>query len=330
VTGTGTVVITGASGFLGRHAIAHFLAAGRDVVALTRQPASLDDLQHPRLRVAATDYGASVARELSRGCSLIHLAAQRSMPTGRTERFIDANVRMPEALARQALAQGVRRFVLVSTALVLGPSEAPLDATGALAGWQSTYVRTRVEGLLAVERVAEGSLPLVTLLPPIIYGADHTRARNRITNHMRRTLRAPFRVAIGGPSSKRNLVHVDDVTRSLARAEAAQAPSGRHIVSGDNVTQDELESAVRTAAGMPPAPRIALPRAAALSAARIADALLRIDPAGGWTSRLETLLAPWCLRPYALPFFGEGAEPVATPFAVGIQRTVEALRQREH
>lgn len=326
----GTVVITGASGFLGRHAIAHFLEAGREVVALTRQPASLDDLAHPRLRVAATDYGDSVAHELPRGCSLIHLAAQRNMPTRRTEGFSEANVTMPETLARHALAKSVRRFVLISTALVLGPSETPLDATDALAGWTSSYIRSRVEGLLAIERVAEEGLPLVTLLPPIIYGPDHPRARNRITNHIRRTLRAPFRVAIGSRSPRRNLVFVDDVTRSIARAEAADAASGRHIVSGENVTHEELESTVRTAAGVSVTPRIVVPRVAALIGGRIADALMRMDPASGWTSRMQTLLAPWCLRPYALPSFGEGAEPMATPFAVGIQRTVEALREGKH
>jgi len=326
---TAPVVITGASGFLGRHLITHFLAAGRTVVALTRQPASLDDLTHPQLRVAASDYGPSVALHLSSGCSLIHLAAQRNAPKRRAEQFTQANVFLPESLARHALDKGVRRFIHVSTALVLGPSPVPLDATDALVEGGSAYVRTRVAGLLAVERVAAEGLPLVTLLPPIIYGPDFARARNRITDHLRRVLRAPLRIAIGTNAPRRNLVFVDDVTQAIARAERAREATGRHLLSGDNVTQNELEMAARAAIDASIPPRIVIPSAAAIAAGRVADALLRFDRSSGWTARMQTLLAPWCLRPYALPAFDDGVEPAATPFALGIRRTVEMLRTHE-
>lgn len=307
-------MITGASGFLGRHLLAHFLDAGREVIALTRNPLLLDDFAHPRLRVTGTSYGASLANELPRGCAVIHLAAQRNMPSRRASAFTAANVALAEDVARAALAKEVRRFVAISTSLVLGSSEEERDANAPLDDRVGgAYVRSRVAGLVALERV-EG-LPLVTVLPSIIYGPDHPRARNRMTNYMRQLLRTPVRVAIGGGGARRNLVYVDDVTRSIAAAEASTL-SGRQLVSGANVTQDGLERTVREQPGV----RVIVPRVAALAAARTIDATLRIDASSGWASRMRTLLAPWCVAPYRT------LDGTATPFDAGVRATIEAIR----
>jgi UDP-glucose 4-epimerase len=285
---TADVVITGASGFLGRHLIAHYLAAGRSVVALTRDPARLSDVREVRV-VVATDYATLPAAH-----TVIHLAAQRNMPTRRASSFLRANVELAERMAR--LARGAERFVYVSTALAL------LDGN-------SAYITSRVAGLSAVEHFGN----VATVLPSIIYGPDHPRAPNRIATHIRRLLRRPFRIGIGGPQAPRNMVFVDDVVRAVANAE-----SGRTMVTGENVTQDELERQVYLAAGRPPAPRIVLPRAAVLGATRVADALLRFERTSGWTSRVETLLAPWCFASSA----------AHTPFAEGVRRTVAAIEER--
>jgi nucleoside-diphosphate-sugar epimerase len=194
---------------------------------------------------------------------------------------------------------------------------------------RSAYVSTRAAGLLAAERVTDEGLSLVTLLPPIIYGPDFPRARNRITDHIRRVLRAPFRVALGRQAAPRNLVFVEDVIAAIARADRAEAATGRHLVSGENVTQNDLEIEVRRAGGARMTPRIPIPRAAALVAGRVADRLFRFDETAGVTARMLTLLAPWCLHPYALPAFDDSVAPTATTFAQGIRRTVDALRTRD-
>lgn len=277
---------------------------------------------HPRLRVLVTDYAPSVAALLEPACSVIHLAALRNVPRRRAEAFARTNAGLSATLARAAVVAGAGRFVDVSTALTLGPSEVPLDSGAPFdERFPGAYVRSRVDAALAVERMAADRLPLVTILPSIVYGPDHPRARNRIASHIRRVLARPLRIAIAGPQARRNLVYVDDVTDSILRAERSECPTGRHLVSGENVTQDDLEAEVRTVAGMRPSLRVAVPRAAARAAARTVDALLRFDPASGWTSRLETLLAPWCLLP-AVTLGG-----TATPFSEGVRRTVEAVRR---
>lgn len=313
-------MITGASGFLGRHLLSRFLGEGRDVIALTRDTARLDDVEHPRLRVIGTDYGPSLSAHLPASCSVIHLAARRNVPVRRPGALSAANVGLATTVARCVLERGARRLVNVSSAMALGSSAKPLDASDPLAGCSaSAYVRSRVEGLLAVERVAAEGLSLVTLLPAIVYGPDHPRAPNRIASHIRRVLAMPFRIGIGGPQERRNLVYAGDVVACIVQAEQMEPPAGRHLVSGENVTQDELETEARAAAGLHHGIRLAVPRVAASVATRTLDAVLRFDERSGWSERLRTLLSPWCFRP------GMNMGGAATPFAEGVRQTVEAL-----
>jgi len=279
-----TVIVTGASGFLGRHLIAHELAAGREVIAMTRDAKRLDDLRHPRLRVVEGTIPAESAE------TVVHLAAQRNMPTRSAASFHAANVELARNVARAAKG----RFVYVSTALALASHDVP-----------SAYIASRKEALDAVGSDA------AIILPSIIFGPDHPRAPNRITRHMRGLLRRPLRIGIGGKQEPRNMVYVDDVVRAIAHA-----PVGRTLVAGENVTQERLESEVYAAAGRKPATRIVLPRFAALAATKTIDTILGYDRASGWTSRAETLLAPWIFEP----------SRDATPFAEGVRRTVAALQ----
>jgi nucleoside-diphosphate-sugar epimerase len=319
-----TVVISGASGFLGRHVVAAFLAEGRDVIALTRNAARLAAWPVGRptgpqgtLRIVETDYAAI---ELPSAAAVVHLAAVRNRPGNAAREMTRVNVELTRSLALAALRSRATRFVHVGTALVLGSSRLPLEGTElAMNGIAADdpYVVSKAAGIRTLEAI-EG-LPLVTLLPSIVYGPDHPHARNRITNHLRRLLARPWRVAIGG-AEPRNLVYVDDVVRAIA--EAVRDGNGEHegvgarrrLVTGENVTQAMLESALFAAAERSPTPRLVLPRVAVRTAAHILDTML-LRRGLGWSRRIETLLAPWCFAPSA----------AHTPLAAGIAATLRSL-----
>lgn len=306
-------VVTGASGFLGRHLLAALHARGHEIVALSRDPRRLDDLPHIRAAHLGS-FGEHVGPETT----VVHLAALRNATGSSQAQFREANVRLPESLARASL--GARRFIHVGSALALGSSATPLDETAAVPA-STAYFRSRAAGLAAVEAIA--ALPLVSVLPTIVFGPDHPRARNRLTAQMRRLLARRWRVLAG--DAPRNLVFADDVIHAILSVAERPTVNGRFIVGGEDITQDAFDRAVYTAAGRRPTPALHVPSAALLAAGRIADRVRRTPPGDGWTERFSTLLAPWCFRS-ARAKAELGHEP--TPLSEGISRTVRSLDVR--
>jgi nucleoside-diphosphate-sugar epimerase len=106
------VVVTGASGFLGRAALAHFRKAGADVIGVHRQPAAAPG------EVTVNDYAQAPGGDV-----LIHLAenGDRSKVARLGPRFAsDVEDRL-----RRLLDGRYRRVVYASSSLVYVPSDRP-------------------------------------------------------------------------------------------------------------------------------------------------------------------------------------------------------------
>jgi nucleoside-diphosphate-sugar epimerase len=306
------VVITGASGFLGRHLLAHYLDRDRDVIALTRDRRRLDDLAHRNLRVEEVDYGGAI--DIPPSSTIIYCASMRNAPKPSPHSFTRANVTEPLNVAKRSRAQ---RFIHLGTALVLGSSSTPLDDSAQLAPTNDPYILSKRGGITALE---ESGVPLVTILPSIIYGPDSPRSPNRITSHIRRILSKKLRIGVNVPP--RNLVFVDDVVHAIAQTEEHGTLGARYVLAGDDVTMTAFEDEVFAAAGKRPTPRVRMPKSFVTASGQLIDILLGYDASSGWTARVHTLLAPWCFRSVRAQ---HELGVVPTPLAAGVRRTLAAL-----
>jgi nucleoside-diphosphate-sugar epimerase len=261
------ILVTGASGFIGRILCARLLQGGHDVSVLVRRPGS----EPPGTRTLAGDLsdGAKLTELLAdeQPDCVVHLAAeiasQRSedkvmeVNVQGTRRLLDACL----ALAGGDPASGPR--IVFSSTVVTGDAHGELLSEGSPLPVQTPYGRSKQEG----ERlILESGLPAVIVRPSHVYGPGGWYAEELVAR-----LRQPGRFAVIG--SGRNLwdvVHVDDVVSALVLAvETAPIGSIYHVADDEPITFYDFMALTAEELGVGPPRRIpaALARLAAGRAA---------------------------------------------------------------
>ncbi|GIG29863.1 NAD-dependent epimerase/dehydratase family protein [Cellulomonas marina] len=181
----GTVLVTGASGFLGRATAGALLTAGYAVRTLQRRPGGVpgaDDV------LGSVTDPAALARAVDGVDAVVHLAAKVSL-AGDPAQFAAVNVGGTRALLDAARDAGVRDVVHVSspsvahagTALV-GVDAGPADPVGA----RGEYARTKA----AAERLALAAdgpdLRVVAVRPHLVWGPGDPQLVARVLDRAAR------------------------------------------------------------------------------------------------------------------------------------------------
>ncbi len=265
----GTILVTGATGFIGRYLVRQLVGAGASVRVFVRQPAALDPRIAPHVRIVQGDLcDSDSVREALRGAdTVLHLAACAQAWARDSSVFTDANVAAVDLLLETAETYGVRRLVHVSTALTC-----PLTQEGgAGVSFRSLtpYVATKLEGERRVEEYVRRGHHAVIVHPTRVYGPGPLNDANGVTRLVDLYLRGRFRVRIADGNVRANYVHAADVAWGIARAAERGRPGGHYVLGGSNVSMQEFLQLVtrisgvrRTVVPLPPAVALAVAHAA--------------------------------------------------------------------
>lgn len=245
------VLVTGATGFVGRAVLPALCAAGHAPVAATRRLGALPE-GVAEVRVGeigpATDWRAAMA-----GIdAVLHLAAHVHSPGSDAQDFARVNASGTARLASQAAAAGVRRLLFVSTVKVHGersPAERPFNEADAPAP-EDAYGRSKLAGEKALADVAAATgLETVVLRPPLVYGPGvpaNFRALMRLCDR-----RLPLPLA--SVRNRRSLLHVGNLADAILRGLAAPEAAGRTFLVSDglDLSTPELIRRLGKALGRP-------------------------------------------------------------------------------
>lgn len=261
-----TVLLTGATGFVGSHAAEAFAAHGARIRALVRatsDTARLHDLGATMVAGELTDAPA-VQRAAEGADVVVHMAA---LTRARTAAEYDAvNEHGTRALLRAlgGMATPPERFVYLSSLAAVGPSgERPVDdATEPRP--LTAYGRSKLGG----ERVCAedaAAFEQVVIRAPAVYGP-----RDRDLLRFFRLAQKGILPVPGGPARPLQLIHVQDLAVALVRAATIQGVSGVYHAADPRAyawseVVDLVADAVGVRARRVPLPASALRAAAALS-----------------------------------------------------------------
>lgn len=171
-----TVLITGASGFVGRTLCHQAMRRGLGVHAAGRHAAQAPEGTRA-FSTGSIDAETSWAPALAGAQTVVHLAARVHIMDDRSAdplaAFRQTNTAGTLHLARQAAAAGVRRFVFVSSVKVNGEGTAagrPFTAADAPAP-QDAYGISKMEAEQGLRQIAAGTgMEVVIVRPPLVYG----------------------------------------------------------------------------------------------------------------------------------------------------------------
>jgi dihydroflavonol-4-reductase len=279
----GPWLVTGASGFLGRHLLQQIqaLEPPRRVIALVRSQHEWDSMAWTRpLKGVETLEGGVTAPErwaadprLSEIAGVIHLAALVRHRRQDAEEVYFVNVEGTKAMARVA-ARYRCRMVFVSTSGTVGCFREPepsADEDSAyceaeVARWP--YYDSKVKAEKEVRKLAtELGVELVIVRPPVLLGpGDH---KFRSSAHVSRYLdgKLPFLVQGG-----MHFADVRDAARALVGIMEREQVRPVYHLPGTITTIEEFYRMVAVAAGRDSVPRV-IPYRPALWAARAGHAL---------------------------------------------------------
>ena len=208
------VLVTGATGFVGRTVLPDLLARGYRVRAALRRPAPLPAGIET---VTVAELGPDTEWEpaLAGVDLVVHLAARVHMPgeTGpeAAARYHRTNIEGTRRLAGAAVAAGVRRFVFMSSVKALGEGgDEPLtEATPPAPG--DPYGRSKLEAEAALGQAAGTAMGWVVLRPPLVYGPGVGANFLRLLHLSRSGLPLP----LAAVNNRRSLVFVGNLASAV-------------------------------------------------------------------------------------------------------------------
>ncbi|HET7676137.1 MAG TPA: hopanoid-associated sugar epimerase [Gammaproteobacteria bacterium] len=275
---TETVLVTGATGFVGSAVARRLLAAGLKVRALVRSTSRLDNLRGLDVDIVRGDLRApaSLAAALA-GCEgLFHVAADYRLWARHPSEIYASNVRGTRNILLAAARAGVGRIVYTSSVATLGlradGTPADEDTPTTAASMIGHYKRSKFLAEQHVRQLAaKQGIAVVTVNPSAPVGPRDikpTPTGRMILDAARG--RMPAYVDTG-----LNIVHVDDVAEGHVLAYRRGAAGRRYILGGEDMSLREILTTVAGLTGRHP-PFLRLPHNLVLPVAWIAEAWARL------------------------------------------------------
>lgn len=277
-----TVLVTGASGFVGSAVVRDLLEHGYQVRALVRQSSDRRNLSGLPVEIVEGDLAepASFISALA-GCdALFHVAASYRLWTLEPDELYRTNVEGTSRLMDAAQKAGINRVVYTSSVATLGlhadGTPADEDTPVSIEDMIGHYKRSKylaeevVRGMIATQ-----GLPAVIVNPSTPVGPRDIRP----TPTGRMILDAALGRMPAYVDTGLNIVHVDDVAAGHRLALEQGRIGERYILGGENLALRDILVGISHLAGRSP-PRVRLPNAAVLPIAYLAEGWARLRRKG--------------------------------------------------
>jgi nucleoside-diphosphate-sugar epimerase len=265
-------LVTGANGFTGSHLVQALEARGDRTVGLVRKSSNLSRLSNCQVHLVygdLSDHDALIAA-MTGVDTVFHTAAYVELGLVNASEMERVNVEGTRAVMEVAQQLGVAKVVYCSTIGVFGDTQGKVideTFTRTQTTFSSAYDITKYQAQQLVDRFAAQGLPVVSIMPSGIFGADDPH----FGPVMQQFLKGKLKLWAGGDRIT-GVVHVDDLATAMILAAEKSKPGEHYIISAGDLSTREMFEILSQATGVP------VPREAPKFLVRLAGNLL--DPIG--------------------------------------------------
>lgn len=251
-------LVTGATGFIGRHLVDALRQRHHPIFLLARNP---DEAQRMWSGMGVTVRGGDLDRSktLKNVCTgvktVFHLAGcahdKNIYDRALEKRYWHTIVDGTKALLDEAASAGVQRFVFVSSVKAMGEGGADCQNETSTALPQTAYGRAKLAAEQAVLAAGERyDMHACVLRLPLVYGPGNKGNIPRMIEAIDRGVFPP----LPETGNRRSMVHVGDVIQALLLAAEEDASNGQIYIAtdGEVYSTRQIYDLIRNALGLAP------------------------------------------------------------------------------
>jgi nucleoside-diphosphate-sugar epimerase len=248
-----TVLVTGASGFMGQALVKTLLQDNWQVHALVRKMHGHLFPDSPNLSWHIGDIrDAEAVASAMRGCSYVfHTAALTTAWEENWDAMHSTNVKGTENVFKAALAHGIKRVVLTSSCSVAGPTAnlALTEDDPRMEHFDLHYEVTKKIGEDIAEAYQRKGLDIVIVRPSKIFGEGYPSHNISLNKLMINFLQFGFIPLPCGRELKMSVVFLEDVVKGHLKAMMESEANQKYFLAGHIVTQREFFEITAKVAG---------------------------------------------------------------------------------
>lgn len=240
-----TVLVTGATGFVGRFLSKHLLAAGYRVRGTLLESKNISSLIEGVEPVTVKPLGADTtwSHAMAGVDTIIHLAARVHImddpSTDPLAEFRKVNVAGTARLAGEAAKIGVKRFVFISSIKVNGEESSIPYTTDSPSLPSDPYGISKWEAEQALRTIeADTGLEVVVVRPTLVYGPG---VKANFLNMMK-IITKGIPLPLASVANKRSLIYIGNLVDALTTCAVHPAAAGQtYLVSdGEDISTPDL------------------------------------------------------------------------------------------
>lgn len=276
------LLITGATGFIGRHLVREASDRGHEIHALVRETSNrapieayvdrfiVGDLAEPETLAGISD---GVDAVIHAACAV---AGTFDASQDVVERFLAVNRDGTVNLARAVLDGNPVRFVHISSTAAMGPPATEVVDETSPCNPQTPYQISKRAAELALLEEAERGLDVVILRPCVVAGEG--KDGSELLTMFRLVRRGLFPLIGNRPGARKPIIMVDDLVAAALEATTRGRSGGIYLLhSGGEHTMGQMLAIAAQLTGSP-IPWIPVPQLPARAAATVFEQIGKMRP----------------------------------------------------